>query len=165
MSEITGASNTTQHYTREFGHGCPFVVTCCVYRRGIESRMSHHESSTQRARARRVVAPCPAEVRLETWHALAASLLCALREKTARGAAPACVLVFQIVLELRAAGTSWDRVETIVLQALNEHPELGALDRFDVVSGKQTSDVLRSGMLGWVHRARQVDAPTAPQRG
>jgi hypothetical protein len=123
--------------------------------------MSQQGASTHRAQARSLSTPCPAEVSPGSWRALGASLSRALREKTARGAAPARVLVFQIVLELRTAAVSWERIEAVMLQALSEHPELGQLDRFDVVSGKQTSDVLRSWMLGWVHRARQVDAPTA----
>ena len=122
--------------------------------------MSHQPASTRRARARSVGTPCPTGVSLESWRALGASLARALRERTARGAAPARVLVFRIVLQLRAAGASWEWIETVMLQALSEHPELGLLDRFDVVSGKQTSDVLRNWMLGWVHRARQVDEPT-----
>ncbi len=123
--------------------------------------MGYPESSTQRARARRVGTACPSDVHVETWHALAASLSRALREKTIRGAASARVLVFRLVLELRTAGASWERVEAVVLQALNEHPELGQLDRFAVVNGKQSSDVLRGWIRSWVHHARQVDAPTA----
>jgi hypothetical protein len=88
----------------------------------------------------------------------------ALRQKNVRGAQPVRQLVFTLIAELRTAAQAWDQVEAAVVSALDDHPDLAALDSLNVVTGKQTSSALRAWMVGWVHHARELESPMAARQ-
>jgi hypothetical protein len=119
-----------------------------------------------RAHARAELAPRPAGVSEHTWERLAAHVAKALARGTKRGASQLRPSVVLVVTEMRAAGEDWDAIEVVVTDAVTMHPDFGAFDRLNVVSGKRSSEALIARMVGWVHRARQLEAPVgSPSRG
>jgi hypothetical protein len=100
------------------------------------------------------------------WERLAAHVAKALGRATTRGASQLRPSVVLLVAEMRTAGAGWDTIEATVTGAVTAHPEFGAYDRMNVVSGKRSSEALIARMVGWVHRARQLEEPIgAPSRG
>jgi hypothetical protein len=62
-----------------------------------------------------------------------------------------------VVAEMRVAGEQWADIELAVTGAVTSHPDFGTHDRLNVVSGKRSSAALIARVIGWVHRARQVE--------
>jgi hypothetical protein len=119
-----------------------------------------------RAHARADLSPRPEGVSDHTWERLAAHIAKALGRATTRGASQLRPSVVLLVMEMRMAGAAWDTIEATVTGAVTAHPEFGATDRLNVVSGRRSSEPLIARMVGWVHRARQLEEPIgAPSRG
>ena len=110
-----------------------------------------------RAHARVGIAPAPEGVSEHTWQRLAVHVSRALESSTTRGASLLRPSVNVVVAEMRVAGVQWAVIEQAVTGAVTTHPDFGANDRLNVVSGKRSSAALIARVIGWVHRARQVE--------
>ncbi|MEO8563635.1 MAG: hypothetical protein ABI601_16275 [bacterium] len=113
-----------------------------------------------RAHARVGIAPAPEGVSEHSWQRLAVHVSRALGSSTTRGASLLRPSVNIVVAEMRLAAAPWDVIEQAVIGAVTTHPDFGANDRLNVVSGKRSSAALIARVVGWVHRARQVEGGT-----
>ncbi|MEO6529234.1 MAG: hypothetical protein ABIP93_21620 [Gemmatimonadaceae bacterium] len=111
------------------------------------------------AHARMGIAERPQGVAERTWERIAVHVERALCRATTRGASMLRPSVTRLALEMRASGASWESIEAAVTDAVCTHPDLGAHDRLNVVSGKRSSVTLIAQMVGWVHGVRQLEAP------
>ena len=112
-----------------------------------------------RAHARVGIAPTPERVSDDSWNRLAVHVSRALASATTRGASPLRAPVNVVAAEMRLGGAPWDEIERTIVGAITTHPDFDANDRLNVVSGKRSSAALISRVIGWVHRARQIEDP------
>jgi hypothetical protein len=110
-----------------------------------------------RAHARVGIAPTPDNVSHDSWNRLAVHVSRALESATTRGASPLRAPVNTVAAEMRLTGSPWDAIERTIVGAITTHPDFDANDRLNVVSGKRSSATLIARVIGWVHRARQVE--------
>lgn len=115
-----------------------------------------------RAHARVGIAPTPASVSNASWNRLAVHVSRALASATTRGGSPLRAPVNVVVAEMRLTGAPWDEIERTIVDAITTHPDFDANDRLNVVSGKRSSAALIARVIGWVHRARQLEDPAGP---
>jgi hypothetical protein len=115
-----------------------------------------------RAHARVGIAPTPDNVSEHSWNRLAVHISRALASATTRGASPLRAPVSVVVAEMRLTDATWDEIERTIVGAITSHPDFDANDRLNVVSGKRSSAALIARVIGWVHRARQIEDPAGP---
>jgi len=98
---------------------------------------------------KRRLSPTPAQLSRPTWARLSRQIGAFLRSRL-NNSASLRALVRVVRAEMLLSGATIDDVAAALRSAVSEHPELGTLDRTNVVTRRLASDELIDLMLAWL---------------